>query len=79
MHLHYIYTGDVSKLSRVYDDNIEIKGFTGKSSLRRKLTKCNEIPIASINSGLPLKGENKVVNFDSIKSEKGLRVLIKRC
>ena len=78
VHLHYIYTGDVSKLSRVYDDNIEIKVFTGKSSLRRKLTKCNEFPIASINSGLPLKGENKVVNFDSIKSEKGLRVLIKR-
>ena len=42
IHLHYIYAGDVSKLSRVYDDHIEVKVFTGKSSLRRKLTKCND-------------------------------------
>lgn len=25
IHLHYIYAGDVSKLSRVYDDHIEVK------------------------------------------------------
>lgn len=78
IHLHYIYTGDVTKLSRVYDDNIEIKVFTGNASLRRKLTKCNNLPIATISSGLPLKGENKLVNFDGIKSEKMLRTLIKR-
>ena len=57
IHLHYIYSGDVSKLSRVYADHIEVKVFTGKSSLRRKLTKCNNLPISSISSGLPLKGE----------------------
>ena len=78
VHLHYIYTGDVTKLSRIYDDNIEIKVFTGKSSLRRKLSKCNNLPIATITSGLPLKGDNKMVNFEAIKSEKGLRTLIKR-
>lgn len=78
VHLHYIYTGDPTKLSRVYDENIEIKVFTGKSSLRRKLTKCNDLPIATISSGLPLKGDDKLVNFDAIKSEKGLRTLIKR-
>jgi hypothetical protein len=78
IHLHYIYTGDVSRLSRVYDDNIEVKVFTGKSSLRRKLSKCNDLPIATISSGLPLKGEKKLINFESIKSEKGLRTLIKR-
>lgn len=78
IHLHYIYTGDPTKLSRVYDDRIEVKVFTGKSSLRRKLTKCNNLPIAKINSGLPLKGEKKMVNFEAIKSEKGLRTLIKR-
>lgn len=78
VHLHYIYTGDVSKLSRVYDDRIEIKIFTGKSSLRRKLSKCNDLPIAKISSGLPLKGDSKMVNFDAVKSEKGLRTLIKR-
>ena len=78
IHLHYIYTGDVSKLSRVYDDHIEIKISTGKSSLRRRLSKCNNLPIATISSGLPLKGDSKMVNFETIKSEKGLRTLIKR-
>ena len=78
IHLHYIYTGDVSKLSRVYGDHIEVKVFTGKSSLRRKLTKCNNLPIASIGSGLPFKKEKKMINFDAVKSEKGLRELIKK-
>ena len=78
IHLHYFYTGDVSKLSRVYDDNIEIKVFTGGSTLRRKLTKCNSLPIATINSGLPLKGDKKMVSSEVIKSEKGLRALIKK-
>jgi len=78
IHLHYIYSGDVSKLSRVYDDNIEVKVFTGKSSLRRKLIKCNDIPIATINSGLPLKGDTKVVNFEGVKNEKAIRTIIKK-
>ena len=78
IHLHYIYNGDVNKLSRVYDDHIEVKVFNGKSSLRRKLTKCNDLPIATINSGLPLKGEKQVINFEGVKNEKGLRTQIKR-
>ena len=78
IHLHYIYTGDPTRLSRIYDDYIEVKVFTGKSSLRRKLTKCNNLPIATISSGLPLKGENSVVNSKVVQSEKGLRVQIKR-
>lgn len=78
IHLHYIYSGDTSKLSRVYDDNIEVKVFTGKSSLRRKLTKCNDLPIATISSGLPLKGDEKLVNWEGIKNEKMLRTMIKR-
>ena len=78
IHLHYIFTGDVTKLSRVYADNIEIKVFTGKSSLRRKLTKCNDLPIKTISSGLPTKGEKKMVNSDVIKSEKGLRQMVRR-
>lgn len=78
IHLHYIYTGDVTKLSRVYADNIEIKVFTGKSSLRRKLTKCNDLPIKTISSGLPMKGEKRMVSGEVIKSEKGLRQMIKR-
>lgn len=79
IHLHYIYTGDVNKLSRIYDDDIEIKVFTGKSSLRRMLTKCNNLPIANISSGLPLKGDDKnLVNWEGIKNEKMLRTMIKR-
>jgi hypothetical protein len=77
IHLHYIYDGDVKLLSRVYSEGIEVKVFTGNSSLRRKLTKCNNIPIANIKSGLPLKGET-MINFDTVKSEKGLRELVKR-
>ena len=78
IHLHYIYSGDATKLSRVYDENIEVKVFVGDSSLRRKLTKCNNLPIATINSGLPLKGDDKLVNWNGIKNEKMLRTMIKR-
>lgn len=79
IHLHYIYTGgDVSKLSRIYDENIEIKVFTGDSSLRRKVTLCNNLPMANISSGLPLKGDTKLLNKEVIKSEKGLRTMIHR-
>ena len=78
IHLHYIYKGDVSKLGRIYDDHIEVKVFAGKSALRRKLSKCNNLPIANISSGLPLKGDDKLVNFEAVKSEKGIRTLIKR-
>ena len=75
VHLHYIYSGDATKLSRVYDDHIEIKVFTGNASLRRKLSKFNDKPINTISSGLPLKGD-KVINFDAVKSEKAIRTLI---
>ena len=78
IHLHYIYNGDVSELSRLYDEHVEVKVFTGKSALRRKLTQCNDIPIVTINSGLPLKGDTKMVNLNVIQSEKGLRKQIKR-
>lgn len=78
IHLHYIYSGDVSKLSRIYDDDIEVKVFSGKQSLRRRLTKCNDLPIATINSGLPLKGD-KMINMNVVQSEKGLRTTIKKC
>lgn len=76
VHLHYIYTGDVSQLSRIYAENIEVKVFSGNSSLRRALTKCNNVPIATLNSGLPLKEVKTVINFDGIKNEKALRTLI---
>lgn len=80
VHLHYIYDGNVDDLSRLYDENIEIKVFKGNSALRRQLSFCNDIPIAHINSGLPLKEKkgDSMVNFEAVKSEKGLRKLIIR-
>ena len=76
IHLHYIYDGDPTMLSRVYADNIEIKVFSGNSSLRRQLTLCNNESINKINSGLPLREVGRVINFDSVKNEKAIRTLI---
>lgn len=78
IHLHYIYKGDPTKLSCVYDDHIEIKVFTGGASLRRKLSKCNGEPIREISSGLPLKGEKTMIDFDSVLNERAIRTIIKR-
>ena len=77
IHLHYIYNGDTSELSSLYSPGVEVKVFTGDASLRRKLTNCNTIPVASLNSGLPIK-EKKVIDFEGVKSERGLRALIEK-
>lgn len=78
IHLHYIYDGDVESLNNIYDTDIEIKKFIGNSSLRRRLSKCNDVPIAIINSGLPLKVRKNVVTEQTIKDERHLRNLIKK-
>ena len=78
IHLHYIYEGDVTRLSRLYAEHIEIKVFTGGSSLRRRRTLCNDLPIAALTQGLPLKEARKTVDFNAVQSEKGLRSLIQR-
>lgn len=78
VHLHYIYDGDVNKLSGLYSEGIEIKVFTGNSSLRRRFTYGNNLPISHINSGLPLResGDRKMINENRVKSERSLRELI---
>lgn len=73
IHLHYFYDGDITKLESLYSPGIEIKVSKGKSAVRRKLTKCNDVPIATINSGLPLKGDKNVVTENDIKDERHLR------
>lgn len=78
IHLHYIYNGDVSELSRIYEEDVEIKIFTGKSSLRRRLSICNNLDISTISSGLPMKEVRNVINFDGIKNEKYLRSVLKK-
>lgn len=77
IHLHYIYNGDVNKLSSVYEPGIEVKVYTGKQALRRQLTFCNDIPIATISSGLPLrKEEKKVIDMMSFRSQRHLMSFI---
>lgn len=75
VHLHYLYSGDVKKLATMYGDDIEIKTLLGDASLRRKLTKCNNLEVATLTSGLPTKDTSMIEN-KSVQSEKGLRALI---
>lgn len=79
LHLHYFYDGDVDKLRPVYAEGIEVKVYKGNSSLRRCLSLCNDIPVATINSGLPLRESKKVLDKKVVKSEEKLRELISRC
>lgn len=79
IHLYYWYNGDAEKLNNLYSKDIEIKVFRGKSALRRKVSRCNDIPIATISSGLPLKEEGDVIVSESkIRSERGIRTMIER-
>lgn len=79
IHLHYIYDGEnVEQLSRIYGKDIEVKVWTGKSSLRRAVSKCNDIPVATISSGLPFKEGKNLITDKTIRSEKALRDLIAR-
>ena len=79
LHLHYIYDGDPTMLRSVYEPGIEVKVFNGRSALRRKLSLCNDIPVAHILNGLPLKEEKKVLNFEGFNNEKQLRKFIDDC
>ena len=79
VHLHYEYAGNPSELALVYSEGIEIKVYTGDASLRRRVSRCNAVPVSSINSGLPLKKKKeKMLKAKTITSEKGLRELIER-
>lgn len=77
IHLHYIYDGDTDLLSNVYSEGIEVKVYRGNASLRRRLSRCNNIPVATISSGLPLK-EKKMLSEQTVKSERHLRDMIAR-
>lgn len=74
LHLVYRYTGDPSELNYVYDEDIEIKVHLGKASMRRRVSKCNNHPITTITSGLPLKERrNKVIDEFEFKNANHLR------
>lgn len=78
LHLHYLYEGDVEKLAQ-FDDTktFEVKTLLGGASLRRKLTLCNNLAVATITSGLPIK-EESVLSKQQMSSEKSMRELILR-
>lgn len=80
IHLEYIWSGgDPKELSRIFAPDIEIKVQTGNAALRRQLTRCNDIPIREISSGLPLrevKGGKNMVDWEGFKNEKILRAMI---
>ncbi|QPX71421.1 hypothetical protein SscP1EGY_23 [Streptomyces phage SscP1EGY] len=78
VHLHYFYDGDVNDLAAVYSDGIEIKVYSGNSSLRRKLSYCNNVAVATINSGLPFKEKKPMLKTNKLRSEQGLRNMITR-
>ena len=75
IHLYYNYDGDVDQLSRIYDENIEVKV---NCPHRRLLSKCNDLQIATISTGLPLK-EAKPKTDNVPLTVKGLRTTIRRC
>ena len=77
IHLHYIYNGDITELAAALDVGVEIKTLLGDSSLRRKLTKCNNLDVSVLSGGLPKK-EKKMIDAKSIQTERGLRDLIDR-
>ncbi len=78
VHLHYIYDGDPEMLARIIEPNVEVKVFTGKASLRRKLTYCNGKEVAHLSGGyLPLRKEkSKMVDKVIFDNEKHLRSTI---
>lgn len=83
IHLEYWYDGDWTKLDTQYAPGIEIKVQSPNATvdgfpLRRRVSLCNDIPVAHIASGLPLK-EDKVINFEGVKNDKQLRKVILDC
>jgi len=79
VHLHYIYDGDVTELASEYAPGIEIKSYRGNASLRRKLTKCNNVSVATMPVGpLPFREKKPVLEKTKLKSEEGLRHMIQQ-
>ena len=79
IHLHYEFAGDPSELATSYSEGIEVKVFQGDAALRRRLSRCNAVPVSTLTGGLPLKEKKeKMLQTKTIKSERGLRELITR-
>lgn len=80
VHLHYIYDGDPFELADHISKDIEIKVYAGHLPLRRRLSYCNDISIATIHKGqLPLKERKKMVPSKQIENEQHLKNRIAQC
>jgi hypothetical protein len=80
LHLHYLYDGDPTVLSRIYEPGIEILRPVGKFSIRRLLSDCNNHKISTISSGLPLKPKkgDSMASRKTIANERALRIYVLR-
>ena len=81
LHAYYWYDGNVDDLSSISDDpEVEIKVFPEDQlrSMRRRVSRCNDLPIAHISSGLPFKEKKNVIDWEGIKDEQHLRNIIIR-
>lgn len=79
VHIHYRYPGDPSELSRMVAPGVECKVYSGKSALRRRLTKCTDHQgLTEVEVGyLPVK-EQPVIKQEVMQGEKSIRKLISR-
>lgn len=79
IHLIYIYDGDPDEIAPLYEEDVELKFFKGGASMRRLLTKYCNLPIATINSGLPKKEKGaKMIDEFVLKNEKAIRTMIEK-
>lgn len=79
IHLHYIWEGGPpEELSRIYEPGIEVKVFTGDSSLRRQFRLSNGLDVAVLTSGLSNKNPKRMINPDIHITENSIREMIKR-
>ena len=78
VHLYYIYDGDQHELPQYISPDIEIKTTYGTQPIRRKFTKCNDKPVATLHVGsLPVKERRKdVIDVKQIKDDTHLHNLI---
>ena len=82
IHLYYRFTGDLDELLSKYAKDVEIKVYHGKAAIRRRVSKCNNLPIATISSGLPTKPKkekkNTMVDISVVELERYLTNCIRK-
>lgn len=82
VHLYYRFSGELDELLSLYAKDIEVKVFHGKAAIRRRLSLCNDEPIATISSGLPAKAKkekkNTMIDISVVELERYLTNCIRK-